>query len=199
MCDMQKPKQRVSHLFFFFFMFLHKTTHNTSGIHCFSSSFCSTCSSSQRSSIGMRSPACSQKSGSEAPSGSPAARGRSMSTACSFHMTVEARDVIFVGEKTKQNTLQITNKWQEWTLADEVWHNSLSGFNVNFSFGWDLLTPTETLFLVAVCMCEYFGFSEELVNGQQGCFTSNIPWGHANKMWQRISNSVNYLMGIEAK
>uniref|UniRef100_UPI0037E954CF FERM and PDZ domain-containing protein 2 n=1 Tax=Semicossyphus pulcher TaxID=241346 RepID=UPI0037E954CF len=34
----------------------------------------STCSSSQRSSIGMRSPSCSQKSGSEAPSGSPAAR-----------------------------------------------------------------------------------------------------------------------------
>ncbi|XP_028264575.1 FERM and PDZ domain-containing protein 2 [Parambassis ranga] len=34
----------------------------------------STCSSSQRSSMGMRSPACSQRSGSEAPSGSPAAR-----------------------------------------------------------------------------------------------------------------------------
>nr|XP_046233129.1 FERM and PDZ domain-containing protein 2 [Scatophagus argus] len=34
----------------------------------------STCSSSQRSSTGMRSPACSQRSGSEAPSGSPAAR-----------------------------------------------------------------------------------------------------------------------------
>ncbi|KAM7371145.1 hypothetical protein PAMP_010636 [Pampus punctatissimus] len=36
----------------------------------------STCSSSQRSSTGMRSPACSQRSGSEAPSSSPAARGR---------------------------------------------------------------------------------------------------------------------------
>ncbi|XP_031699859.1 FERM and PDZ domain-containing protein 2 [Anarrhichthys ocellatus] len=34
----------------------------------------STCSSSQRSSTGMRSPACSQRSGSEAPSNSPAAR-----------------------------------------------------------------------------------------------------------------------------
>ncbi|XP_076615290.1 FERM and PDZ domain-containing protein 2 isoform X2 [Chaetodon auriga] len=34
----------------------------------------STCSSSQRSSAGMRSPSCSQRSGSEAPSGSPAAR-----------------------------------------------------------------------------------------------------------------------------
>ncbi|KAM8889567.1 FERM and PDZ domain-containing protein 2 isoform 2-T4 [Synchiropus picturatus] len=34
----------------------------------------STCSSSLRSSTGMRSPACSQRSGSEAPSGSPAAR-----------------------------------------------------------------------------------------------------------------------------
>ncbi|KAM7382057.1 hypothetical protein PAMA_012764 [Pampus argenteus] len=34
----------------------------------------STCSSSQRSSTGMRSPACSQRSGSEAPSSSPAAR-----------------------------------------------------------------------------------------------------------------------------
>ncbi|XP_044035436.1 FERM and PDZ domain-containing protein 2 isoform X2 [Siniperca chuatsi] len=34
----------------------------------------STCSSSQRSSTGMRSPACSQRSGSEAPSGSPAHR-----------------------------------------------------------------------------------------------------------------------------
>ncbi|CAL9702348.1 unnamed protein product [Knipowitschia caucasica] len=34
----------------------------------------STCSSSQRSSTGMRSPSCSQRSGSEAPSGSPAAR-----------------------------------------------------------------------------------------------------------------------------
>ncbi|KAM6963659.1 FERM and PDZ domain-containing protein 2 isoform 1-T1 [Tautogolabrus adspersus] len=34
----------------------------------------STCSSSQRSSVGMRSPSCSQKSGSEAPPGSPAAR-----------------------------------------------------------------------------------------------------------------------------
>ncbi|XP_034563107.1 FERM and PDZ domain-containing protein 2 isoform X2 [Notolabrus celidotus] len=34
----------------------------------------SPCSSSQRSSIGIRSPSCSQKSGSEAPSGSPAAR-----------------------------------------------------------------------------------------------------------------------------
>ncbi|XP_035469664.1 FERM and PDZ domain-containing protein 2 isoform X2 [Scophthalmus maximus] len=35
----------------------------------------STCSSSQPSSIGMRSPALSQRSGSEAPSGSPATRG----------------------------------------------------------------------------------------------------------------------------
>ncbi|XP_038592269.1 FERM and PDZ domain-containing protein 2 [Micropterus salmoides] len=34
-----------------------------------------TCSSSQRSSTGMRSPACFQRSGSEAPSGSPAAKG----------------------------------------------------------------------------------------------------------------------------
>ncbi|XP_051274443.1 tyrosine-protein phosphatase non-receptor type 13 isoform X1 [Dicentrarchus labrax] len=34
----------------------------------------STCSSSQRSSTGMHSPSCSQRSGSEAPSGSPAAR-----------------------------------------------------------------------------------------------------------------------------
>ncbi|XP_047465229.1 FERM and PDZ domain-containing protein 2 isoform X2 [Mugil cephalus] len=34
----------------------------------------STCSSSQRSSTSIRSPACSQRSGSEAPSGSPAAR-----------------------------------------------------------------------------------------------------------------------------
>lgn len=154
----KKTMQRVSHHFCFIFtiltlivwVFLHKIT-NTSSIHCFSSSFCSTCSSSQRSSIGMRSPACSQKSGSEAPSGSPAARGRSMSTAYSFHVTVQAYYVIFVGK----NTLQITNKWQKWTLAGEVWYNSLSGFNVNFSFGWDLLTPTETLFLVTVCMLKY--------------------------------------------
>ncbi|XP_030255129.1 tyrosine-protein phosphatase non-receptor type 13 isoform X1 [Sparus aurata] len=34
----------------------------------------STCSNSQRSSTGMRSPSCSQRSGSEAPSGSPATR-----------------------------------------------------------------------------------------------------------------------------
>lgn len=38
--------------------------------------FCSTCSSSLRSSAGMRSPASSQRRGSEAPSGSPATRGR---------------------------------------------------------------------------------------------------------------------------
>lgn len=104
-CDMQKPMQRVSHHFCWIFtiltlmwMFLHKIT-NMSSIHCFSSSFCSTCSSSQRSSIGMRSLACSQRSGSEAPSGSPAARGTSMSTAYSFHVAVQAYYVIFVGKK----------------------------------------------------------------------------------------------------
>lgn len=53
-----------------------------SGLLCF---FCSTCSSSQRSSIGMRSSACSQKSGSEVPSGSPAARG----TVCISNCTAE--------------------------------------------------------------------------------------------------------------
>lgn len=188
MCDMQKPMQRVSHHFSFSIftvltlimqVFLHKIT-DTSSIHCFSSSLCSTCSSSQRSSIGMRSPACSQKSGSEAPSGSPAARGRSMSTAYSFHMTLQASDVIFVGRK--KNTLQITNKWQEWILADKVWYNALSGINVNFSFGWDLLTPTETLFFIAICMLKYenkklfaclhthAAFSEESVLWAAGVF-----------------------------
>ncbi|XP_041672302.1 FERM and PDZ domain-containing protein 2 [Cheilinus undulatus] len=51
----------------------------------------STCSSSQRSSLGMRSPSCSQKSGSEAPSGSPAARD----TPTKFMSTSE-REVICV-------------------------------------------------------------------------------------------------------
>ncbi|XP_029384073.1 FERM and PDZ domain-containing protein 2 [Echeneis naucrates] len=54
----------------------------------------STCSSSQRSSTGMRSPAFSQKSGSEAPSGSPAAGETPTKTASSAE-----REVICVSLK----------------------------------------------------------------------------------------------------
>lgn len=73
---------------------------------CLKGLCCSTCSSSQCGSIGMRSPACSPRSGSEAPFGSPAARGKTrvaFGESSRLYLTSRLSVDLYVAQKLQRN------------------------------------------------------------------------------------------------